>query len=448
MKKLNKIILMVLICMSSLNALEFIVQDTNSSKKDATWIALPYVFSSTSMGLTTGVVAILNGYIQPQMNIVATAFIGENMPVEELNNIGSSTPQQEQAKGAALAITGYRPWFSKRMFISLFGSYAYYPNQRLYLNGSNESQKNLEPDSSSIELTPLQTQGFNNWAKIDMSYILPFGEGENSIVPIIKTVRGIPVNRDAIGGGIPFVTGQTVLGGELFYTKWTADKFTQEPALNSNGFRLYMEHDNTDYPDNPSRGYNMRFQASMDLGLSNSTQSWNALEASYSHYLEMPNYTWSRQNVIALNAWTAYSPSWDKSKKLNSDDPDAVIDLHQPPMWEGAKLGGFYRMRAYDMNRYNDKAALYFAAEYRVIPNFNPMHNQKWNPIPIDWFQAVMFAEAGRVAPSYDLITLSQDMKYDVGFSIRALAAKIPVRFEMAFGDEGSNMWVMVKQPF
>ncbi|MEA3523627.1 MAG: hypothetical protein U9R50_11735 [Campylobacterota bacterium] len=40
------------------------------------------------------------------------------------------------------------------------------------------------------------------------------------------------------------------------------------------------------------------------------------------------------------------------------------------------------------------------------------------------------------------------DMKYDAGFSIRALAAKLPVRFDMAFGEEGSSMWVMIQQPF
>ncbi|HIP76630.1 MAG TPA: hypothetical protein EYH12_05840 [Psychromonas hadalis] len=76
------------------------------------------------------------------------------------------------------------------------------------------------------------------------------------------------------------------------------------------------------------------------------------------------------------------------------------------------------------------------------------MANQKWNPIPIDWFQLLLFAEAGRVAPEYNLGDLFSDMKYDVGFSLRALAAKVPVRFEVAFGEEGSNMWFMIKQPY
>lgn len=62
-------------------------------------------------------------------------------------------------------------------------------------------------------------------------------------------------------------------------------------------------------------------------------------------------------------------------------------------------------------------------------------------------FQTVLFAEAGRVAPQYNA-SLLKEMRYDVGFSLRALAAKVPVRFEMAWGEEGSTMWVMIKQPF
>lgn len=425
-------------------ASEFIVEDINASKKQAHWIVLPYFFSSESMGFTSGLVGIFNGFFQPQMTIVASAFAGESLEVQKLN--GGPVAQQEEARtsGAFLGITGYKVPYSKRMFLSFLGSYAYYPNQRLYLDGSNDSKQELASDSP-LEKTPLQTQGYNNWMKLDLRYVLPWGESKERVLPVIKMRKGIPVNRDSVGGGIPFVTGQTIVGTELFYTKWSADKLIEEPSLNTNGLRLYLEHDNTDYRDNPTRGYHLKVRFSGDLGWGDSTQSWNALEADYSHYLSFEEFSWTRQNVLALSTWSAYSPSWDQASRLRTG---SVLDRGQPPMWEGARLGGWNRMRAYDSNRFNDKAAIYFAAEYRVIPELNPMRDQKWNPIPIDWFQTVLFAEAGRVAPEYDLGTLLSNMKYDVGFSIRALAAKVPVRFDMAFGEEGSTMWVMIKQPF
>jgi len=437
-----KILLSILLLWSFSFAKEFIVQDLNDTKPSKQWVALPYIFSSDATGLTGGVMGLWTGYVQPQMTMVLTVFMGEELTVQD------DTAREEKARTAGIffGVTGYKPSFSKRMFVDLLGSYAYYPNQRIYLDGSHESERKIE-DSRFNEYSPLQTQGYNNWMYMNLSYVLPIGESKESVLPTIVLDRGIAVNRDHIGGGIPFVTGQTVLETEIFYNKWQIDKYVSEPSLNTNGIRLILEHDNTDYPDNPSRGYSFEFKYSQDFGWGNSTQSWNSLEAKYSHYFELPNYSWSRQNVIALNAWTAYSPSWEQDVKLNPNG-QGVLDKHQTPMWEGARLGGWNRMRAYDSNRFNDKAALYGAVEYRVIPQFNPMRGQDWNPFKIDWFQTVLFAEAGRVNSSYDVGELVSDMKYDVGFSIRALAAKVPVRFEMAFGDEGSSMWVMVKQPF
>ncbi|CAI6148904.1 MAG: hypothetical protein SPLUMA1_SPLUMAMAG1_00750 [uncultured Sulfurimonas sp.] len=89
----------------------------------------------------------------------------------------------------------------------------------------------------------MQTQGFNNWASLDFRYVLPMGEGENDVTPTIKLSRGIALNRDNKGNGLPFVSGQTIFGTELFYNKLTADKFTKEPSLSTNGLRLYLEHD-------------------------------------------------------------------------------------------------------------------------------------------------------------------------------------------------------------
>jgi hypothetical protein len=440
-------VLFIFLVLHSLHGAEFIVQEQNSSKKPSTWIALPYLFSSDSMGFTVGAVGIFNGFIQPQMTIVATGFVGQEQDVEKVQNESSVINDTSRASGALLSVSGFRPSFSKRMFMSFMGSYAYFPKQKLYVNGAHDSKQELDSEDPNT-LTPLQTQGFNNWLKMDMRYVLPWGEGKETVLPIIEMKRGVVVNRLDKGGGMPFVTGQSIIGTELFYTRWTADKLLEEPSYNTNGMRLFFIHDNTDYPDNPSRGYNTKLQFSFDAGRGNSTQRWSAIEVGYSHYFALPDHIWTRQNVIALNFWSAYSPSWDQSKKRNPDHPDAVLDRYQTPMWEGARLGGWSRMRAYDSNRFNDKAALYGALEYRVIPDFNPMRDQKWSPIPIDWFQAVFFAEAGRVAPHYHLRTLLDDMKYDVGFSLRALAAKIPVRFDLAVGDEGSNMWVMIKHPF
>ncbi|WP_019616058.1 BamA/TamA family outer membrane protein [Psychromonas ossibalaenae] len=420
---------------------EYISKDIKRSGSQKSWVVLPYIFSSDSMGLTAGAVGIFNGYIQPQMNIVASTFVGEefNVKVQADQEI-----KQERAAGAMIAVDSYQSFFSERMFITAMGAYGYYPNQRLYLDGSNDSKRNLESNDPSSS-TPFKSQGYNNWFDIDFRYVMPWGESADQILPVIQLNRGIAVNRDEIGGRRPFSTGQTIFGSKLFYSKWSAEKLSEAPSINTNGVRFYLEHNNTDYPSNPSRGYSFKGQFSADVGIGNSTQSWNSLEFDYAHYIELLNFSWTRQNVIAFNAWTAYSPSWKIDETINDD---GILEKHQTPMWEGARLGGWNRMRAYDNNRFSDKAAVYTALEYRIIPEFNPMQDQNWSPFAIDWFQTVLFVEAGRVAESYDISTLFSDMKYDVGFSLRALAAKVPVRFEYAHGSEGSSMWVMLNQPF
>jgi len=420
--------------------------DVSDKNKTKSWIALPYVLSSSSMGFTGGVVGIFNGYGQKQMTIVGSVFMGEALAVEKQLTSDTSKTEHANSQGALLAISGYRPPFVKRLFISGYGSYAYYPNQQLYLDGSHDSVQ--AEDEENNTLTPLRTQGFNNWYNIDLRYVLPLGENTYNPITTYKLDRGIPVNRDGYGGGLPFLTGRSILEFKSFYTKWTADKLTEEPSWITNGLKIMLQHDNTDYIDNPSRGYGFNLKYAQDFGNFESSQSWNTVEGEYSHYIELPSYKYTRMNTIAINVWSAYSPSWDQNKKLNPDAENPVVDSHQPPPWEGARLGGWYRMRAYDSNRFNDKAALYYGIEYRVIPQINPLKDEKWLPIPIDWFELVAFAEAGRVATSYDIQELNSNMKTDVGFSLRALAAKVPVRFEMAFGEEGSSMWVMIKQPF
>jgi len=142
--------------------------------------------------------------------------------------------------------------------------------------------------------------------------------------------------------------------------------------------------------------------------------------------------------------WTGYSFSWENDVQIDSM---GVIDAHRPPPWEGASLGGLNRMRGYDNNRFSDKAGFYATAEYRAILNWNPLRKNEYIPVAVDWFQVVAFAEVGRVHDTYNFDLLS-DMKYDVGISLRAMAAQIPVRVDIAYGDEGTNFWVMVYQPF
>ena len=145
---------------------------------------------------------------------------------------------------------------------------------------------------------------------------------------------------------------------------------------------------------------------------------------------------------MAISTWTGYSFSWENDKEISPG-----INAHRPPTWEGARLGGFFKMRGYDNNRFSDKAAFYITAEYRAILDYNPLKDNEYIPVDVDWIQVVPFVEAGRVHDTYNSDLVS-DMKYDVGLSLRAMAAQLPVRLDVVYGKEGTNIWVMVNQPF
>lgn len=74
---------------------------------------------------------------------------------------------------------------------------------------------------------------------------------------------------------------------------------------------------------------------------------------------------------MGLNFRTGYSPTWEEEI-----DPDGNIVInHRPPYHKGARLGGYYRMRAYPLNRFYDHAVIYTCAEYRYTPHWNPLGN-------------------------------------------------------------------------
>jgi hypothetical protein len=107
-------------------------------------------------------------------------------------------------------------------------------------------------------------------------------------------------------------------------------------------------------------------------------------------------------------------------------------------------------MRGYPFARFSDKAAISHAAEYRMIPRWNPFTKWQWvqEHVGVDWVQIVPFAEAGRVAPTWNLGTLHSSMKWDAGIGLRAHAKGLLVRVDVAGSGEGMRVQMMVDSPF
>ena len=421
-----------------LSSLLYASEDTNLTKSKE-WMVLPYAFSSDSTGFAGGISVIKEGLFQPQTAFVATVFTG--LPQDITINEESS---ERRFSGGFISFSDFKLPYTNRLFFSFMGLKSYYPTHNYYIDGSNSSHKD----------DVFVTSGDSNFFTTTFRYTLPIGEGIDNPEGLYRLKGGFCVGRDGCGNGTPFVTGKTSIGIKTFYQSnnsdeterwqdsiWWSDD-TSVPTWDTNGLRFFLTHDNTDFELNPSRGYHFQVQYSKDFGWGDSLQSWDFLEFKYNHYFDLPTFSFTQQNVLAISLWTGYSFSWD-----NHNEIAPGFNAHRPPMWEGAHLGGMNRMRGYNQDRFSDKAAFYATAEYRAILNYNPLKNSSLIPVDVDWFQVVPFIEIGRVHDQYNLDLLS-DMKYDVGISLRAMVEELPIRLDVAYGEEGTNLWVMVQHPF
>ena len=434
----KKHLLLSLLSSTFLSTHALYATDDNNITESKDWIILPYAFTSDSTGLAGGIGVIKQGLFQPQTTMVASVFRGgeEDIITNGQNDVSNFS-------GGFFAFSDYKLPFTNRLFFSLISLKSDFPKQQYYLDGSNNSSdKNV-----------LTTSGEVNFFNTTFKYVLPLGEGKENPEGLYKLIDGFAQDREGYGNGTPFVTGQTSIGIKTFYQEnsfdnwldfdlWKNEVRTSVPVWNSNGLRFFLTHDNTDFDLNPSRGYHFDLQYSQDYGKGDSLQSWDFLEFKFNKYYSLDTFSFTQQNVLALSVWTGYSFSWDTNEEIAPG-----IAKNRPPVWEGARLGGYSKMRGYNTDRFSDKAVFYATAEYRAVLDYNPLKKNSLVPVAVDWFQVVAFVEAGRVNDKYNFDLLT-DLKYDAGLSLRAMVAQLPVRFDIAYGDEGANMWVMIQHPF
>lgn len=407
------------------------VTRVESDGKTAEKLFLPYLFSTDSMGLNIGAGALFKGYHQEQMAMGATVFGGE------------------VSKGVGLGLLNYRLPFSKRLFFSAYGMYAYFPDQRAYAGGSLTyipQEIPLPGSNSSSKEQYLEADGASDWFDFKLEYALPFGATKERGMVQYKLENGLLISKPSGGKEWnPLTSGASVLVFRQFnrYQDFEFEDGIIDGTIH--GMEFGLLYDNTDFSINPSTGSRQYIAYSHDAGWFESEHTWNFVALDMSKFFSFGASDYAHQRILAFNFWTGYSPSWE----LLTDDTGARTVINNAPYNEGATLGGFYRLRGYDQHRFHDKAAIYGAVEYRYTLKYNPIEDINWlRFLKLDWFQLVGFAEVGRVGASYSANELLTDMKYDVGGSIRALVAGLVVRIDIAQSAEGVNAWFMVDQPF
>jgi hypothetical protein len=389
-------------------------------------LSLPYGFYNENFGFAGAYVYGITGFPQPQSALIATAMAG--------------------TKGSGmLALIGrdIRIPGTERLFLDPIISAGYFSDAEAYIDGEPGFPDERAGSNDSDEDNFVEGDGWDNFIRFRFKYLLPIGDGADDIISRIELDRGLPRDPpDIASWWNPLASGKTYLELRPFYRSQQIDGDFVDESIKTNGTDLSLYWDNRDFFSNPSKGHSLLLKASRDFGQLDSDNSWTVLQGEWDAYIPLGVPKSFRQSTLAFDFWTAYSPSWDETSSGEIEN--------RPPAYTGATLGGLWKLRGYPAQRFSDKAAIYYSAELRLIPDWNPFEN--WPAIQkhvgIQWLQFVPFVEVGRVAPDYDLSELHSDMKWDAGLGIRAWAKGLVVRVDAAWSDEGGGIQMMVGQPF
>ncbi|WP_027183722.1 BamA/TamA family outer membrane protein [Desulfovibrio inopinatus] len=423
------IIVMFVVCIVPTTAMsQYMIHEDGEPEKSGRALALPYAFHSDSLDVAYGVAGGMSGYFQRQSSL-AVAVLGSS------NN----------SYAAYLLLNDFRIPFLDRLFFDVNASVGHYKEQRSYQLSPPGTLVGKAGTSTSSVQDYVKSSGWDNWGELRLQYVLPLGHGKDHIVSEYITQNGL-LKSGASGGESwnPLETGKTTIELKPFYRARTFELPKGVTTNNTNGLEVALVYDNTDFKPSPSTGSLQRFALSRDFGLFDSSGSWTAIEGEVNRYFNLGEMTGLRQNVLALTAWSAYSLTWEE--RLVSG---GKTFSHRPPEYMGATLGGKKRMRAYPDFRYNDRASIYYCAEWRIIPEWNPFSKIPLiNLVTVDWWQPVLFVEAGNVARNWSVVDLHDDLKFDAGIGLRFMIEKAVVRVDVAAAPDSWGMWAMIGQTF
>ena len=390
---------------------------------------LPFAFATESLGTAVGMTAFSAGNLQPQTSLVGGGFATSN---------GSFA--------AAGAFNNYLIPNTSRLFLDSFLLLGHYTDERFYVDLDHDPSQVKAGTNDSDKNDFVSGESNNVLAKLTLKMPLPIGTAREDAVALYHLDDGL-LHSGPQGGETwnPLTSGRTIASVKAFFHYRDLDNVGQPDVLsvNSNGLEFKLDYNNTDFLRNPSSGSRQQLKLTRDFGWFNSSTSWTNIEVELTKYFDVGSSDWFRQRVIALDFWTSNSPTWDPS-----DRNDQIV-RHRPPPSMGSYLGGYDRMRAYPLGRFQDKSAVYYSAEMRLIPRLPSLRDVPvLEYFEIDWLQVVGFVEAGRVGSKYDRDLFTKDLKFDAGIDLRLMAFRNVFRIGYAVSEEDSSVWAMFNQTF
>ena len=393
---------------------------------------IPYAFFNADTGFAAAAVWLGKGYIQPQVLTVANAWYG-----------ASGSYQLFWAN------TDIQTRFSDRFFIDSVFMYSDWDEVDTYQSGNPDFLGEVAGGNDSDKDNFVEAEGDDLFGHVTLRYLFPIGDGAGDPIHTFKLENGLPLPGSEAGGGDwnPFESGRTTFEFRPFYRDQDFAE-VDSGALYQNktsGVKFTLDYNNTDWYNNPTEGTRQRLTVARDWGLLDESSTWTAIQFRHSQFFNLGETEKARQRVLAFDVWTSDVPTWNSSSR----NGEGVEVFHRAPLFEGSTLGGLERQRAFPSNRFHDRSAINYMAEYRYMPKWNPFPDIPLiNTLHIPWWQWVGYLEVGRVADNWSFNDLHKKMKVSAGGSVRAMVYELVIRVDVGVSEEGSEVQMFFNHPF
>ncbi len=408
-----------------------LTRDINNHDKDFSHsLFIPYGFYNENTGTAAALVYANTGYFQPQATSLLNIFAGTN---DTYSAFGAFNDFQ------------LKPF--DRIFVDAQFMASDWGEIDSFQNGNpdflNEEAGTIDSDEDNF----ITANGRDNFLRVKFKYILPIGHAKNNAIHEFRTQNGLLVEGYEAGGDEfnPLTSGRTSIAIQPFYRKQNfEDDFNNDYDNTTSGVKVELEYDNTDWYVNPTYGSKTTLTYARDWGASNESSTWTSVQLDYSKYIDLGITDNSRQRVLALNFWTSDVPTWNSYHKEGNERV-----YHRAPLFEGSTLGGIDRQRGFSTNRFHNRSAINYSAEYRYTPASDPFKDIPLiNQLHIPYWQVVGFAEIGSVADNWSISDLHHTMKTTVGAGIRLSVSGLVIRADMAASEEGGEMQMFFNHTF
>jgi len=424
-------VLLVLTFWPSVGRAQYLLQDDRDPKRYTLGtLAVPIGYYATDWAGAGGVAGYSNGLFQPQ--------------VQQYEFLLAST---NGSYGGVIGLDDVQLRPVDRLFFD--GDFTYFRTQRDQntIDGDPRFHSQNAGGNKSTENDYIESSSEDYIGNFTFKYLLPIGDGRDPIINVYRLHDGLLASGASGGKEFfnPLRSGRTFLevtpGFEYMDIR---SQIAERQQWDTNNVQFSAVYDNRDWPLTPSRGNVTTLSITRDFGYLASSNTWTNVSAEFSDYIPLGQSEVFRQEVLALDGWTSYTPTWHQSGQ-----PTELSISGAPPFYDGAVLGGTEKMRGFPQDRFHDRAGIYGCAELRLIPYWNPLREiHAFQSADIAWMQFVGFVEVGRVADEYTFNKLFSQMRADGGVGLRILTQDTVVRFDVAGSNEGFQFWANLEQSF